>query len=198
MNNSGNSLGQNLTLNTNNGAWLRHINADADGTSYIFSQLGGVNNYFIGTPNTGGNRNLYINSYVLGTQIQIQSDRVFANKFMNAPAFTPTSDERIKTERVIMTNAIDKVLQLQGYESYKLTFSEDNTFTTGGLLAQDVQKVMPVAVKSGGGNGLNENGDLVENLLSVDYNALSALFVEAIKELSAKINQLEVEVASLK
>jgi len=53
-----------------------------------------------------------------------------------------------------------------------------------GLVAQDVEKVLPEAVQK---NDTISYGEI----LSVDYNATIALLVEAIKELTDKVKALE-------
>ena len=81
------------------------------------------------------------------------------------------SDERLKSNIKIISGAVDKVKNLKGVT---FTFKADNRPSTG-LLAQDVQSVMPEAVA--------HNGDY----LYVAYGNLLGLIVEAIKELDQKI-----------
>jgi hypothetical protein len=50
---------------------------------------------------------------------------------------------------------------------------------SAGVIAQDVQKVLPSAV--------NDSGDM----LTVSYNQLSALFVEAFRVLAERVTALE-------
>ena len=67
---------------------------------------------------------------------------------------------------------------------------EDTTKRYGGLVAQDVQAVLPEAVD------INETMSYGE-VMSVDYNATIALLVEAIKEQQTRINKLEQQINSL-
>ena len=88
---------------------------------------------------------------------------------------TAFSDARLKTDLNVITDALSKVKQLTGY-TFKRT---DTGAIQTGLIAQDVEKVLPEAV-------LN-----TEEYLSLAYGNMVGLLVEAVKELSAKIEKLE-------
>jgi len=87
---------------------------------------------------------------------------------------TAYSDIRLKEELNVITSALDKVQQLTGYTYTR----KDNGERQTGLVAQDVQKVIPEAVLEG------------PEYLSVAYGNLMGLVVEAIKELNTKIDKL--------
>ncbi|WP_199789117.1 tail fiber domain-containing protein, partial [Cronobacter malonaticus] len=92
----------------------------------------------------------------------------------------------------------DKICQLKGV-TYSMHTTIQNTVRNAGLIAQDVQKVLPEAVSVGQtGSTLDKNCFEVENPLTLDYNALSALYVEAFKEIKSEINALKAELAELK
>ena len=74
------------------------------------------------------------------------------------------------------------MLALTGY-SYQFKDSEERS---AGLLAQDVQQVLPEAVSQ------DENG-----YLSLDYNAVIALLVNAVKDQQAMIDILAEQVRRL-
>ena len=59
----------------------------------------------------------------------------------------------------------------------------DTGHRSAGLIAQDVQKALPEAVTT----------DVKQDRLTVNYNAVIGLLVEAIKELSDKVEQLEAQ-----
>jgi hypothetical protein len=101
------------------------------------------------------------------------------------------SDRRIKTDLEAIDNALSKVEKLTGYTGLK----DGNPFT--GLIAQDVQEVLPQAVSVTGDLKL-QNGEMVEDVLGVSYGELAGLFVEAIKELSLKISRQDEEIKNLK
>lgn len=82
---------------------------------------------------------------------------------------TAYSDVRLKRNIVLIDGAVDKVKRLSG-----VTFDRvDHDARSVGLLAQEVRDVLPEAVRDDG------------EYLSVNYNGLIGLLVEAIKELAA-------------
>ena len=87
---------------------------------------------------------------------------------------TAYSDARLKENLKIISNAIEKVQQLTGYTFDRTDLGVAQT----GLLAQDVQKVMPEAVTEG-------------EYLGVNYGSLVGLLVEAIKELKVEVQELK-------
>lgn len=122
------------------------------------------------------------------------------------------SDRRLKTNLRVIDNAVDKVKSLTGYNFDWLDdvsekgFYPDHAKNDTGLIAQDVEKVVPQAVYPAPFDSLfnTEEGepDLVsksgENYLTVQYDKLVPLLVESIKELSENINNLEQQIAELK
>lgn len=92
-----------------------------------------------------------------------------------------TSDERLKNNIQPIQNALDKVNTLGGY-----TFDWNEELQKArkghdiGVIAQEVQSILPEIVVQ------RENG-----YLAVDYEKLVPVLIEAIKELSAKIKELE-------
>ena len=99
-----------------------------------------------------------------------------------------SSDFALKENINPITNALDKVSQLGGYNfDWKDTHLEnrgglDDMFVKKsdvGIIAQEVQKVLPEAV------GKREDGTL-----GVRYELLVPLLVESIKELSEKVKEL--------
>ena len=101
------------------------------------------------------------------------------------------SGRRIKTDLETIDNALSKVEKLTGYTGLK----DGHPFT--GLIAQDVQEVLPQAVSVTGDLKL-QNGEMVEDVLGVSYGELAGLLVEAIKELSLKVSLQDGEIRELK
>ena len=96
------------------------------------------------------------------------------------------SDERLKTNFEPIENAVDKVLQLRGFTYNFNEIGEGLGFDTSlrhaGVSAQEVQAVLPEAVCPAPAS---------DEYLTVKYDKLVPLLIEAIKELKAEINQLK-------
>lgn len=117
-----------------------------------------------------------------------------------AAKFTATSDERAKFWIKPVTGALDKICQLRGV-TYSMHTTIQNTVRNAGVIAQDVQKVLPeaVTVQTNKEHGVIDKAcRAVENPLSLDYNAMSALYVEAFKEMRELIEAQKAEIESLK
>jgi len=100
-------------------------------------------------------------------------------------AFSTTiSDERLKHDIEPITDALSKVGQLNG-----CTFTYNNEDKrSAGLIAQDVEKVLPSAV-SEIELPLQMNDGIAYK--TVQYDQTIGLLVEAIKELTEKVEKLE-------
>ena len=117
-------------------------------------------------------------------EFRFKSDGEFhADGDVIAFSTTISSDEKLKENIKVVPDALDKVEALKG-----VTFAwKKNNSKSAGVIAQDVMGVLPEAVKEV--QGLNDK----ESYLSVNYNALTSILVEAIKDLSARIKILEAK-----
>lgn len=107
------------------------------------------------------------------------------------------SDQRLKENIKLIEGALDKVLALRGVtfnaNQKALEVGYTDTSEQVGVIAQEVQKVLPQAVKFAPfDQELSEDGTTFtsksgENYLTVQYERLAPLLIEAIKELNAKI-----------
>ena len=79
---------------------------------------------------------------------------------------------------------MDKVKQLKGVT---FNYFKDNK-ESAGLLAQDVEKVMPSAVQE---KKIPLHKDDDKAYKTLHYDSVTAILVEAIKELTAKVKKLE-------
>jgi len=99
---------------------------------------------------------------------------------------TTTSDERLKKDIVKIDNALDKVSQLSGYTFEYIADGKKSA----GVIAQEVEKVMPSAV-SETTLPLKMGEDDKTEYKTVQYDQLHGLMIEAIKELKAEIEELK-------
>jgi len=96
------------------------------------------------------------------------------------------SDERLKDNIVVIPNALEKVSSLRG-----ITFTRKDDGSVGtGLIAQELEKVLPEAVYESKTIDTLENPD-AEEWKAINYGNTVGLLVEAIKELEARIKTLE-------
>lgn len=95
--------------------------------------------------------------------------------------FNCTSDATLKTNLNIIPQSLEKVLQLNGY-----TFNwKDSNKKSAGVVAQELEKVLPELV-----GGFQQK--------TVNYNGIIAVLIESIKELNAKVEKLTTDLESAK
>ena len=102
-----------------------------------------------------------------------------------------TSDERLKKDITTIPNAVDTIKKLTG-RSFTWKLGDKKSF---GLIAQEVEPIIPDVVITSGPDPANKYPD--DPMRSVNYAALTGHLIEAIKELSTKIETLETKVAAL-
>ncbi len=113
------------------------------------------------------------------TTAVVTSTKLFFNPFtgvFNATDFNSLSDATLKTNFQPITNASDILKMISGIEfNWK-----DNNRKSAGVLAQEVQTILPhVVTESSSG------------LKSVNYGSLTAYLIQSVKELAARIEELE-------
>jgi hypothetical protein len=102
-----------------------------------------------------------------------------------------TSDARLKTDVVSITNALDKITQLNPVHFTWINPSEHGNMygIQGGFIAQELESVFPQWVKEGTPSGLDNllvNGDIVKTInLPFEFDAY---VVAAIQELNNQLN----------
>jgi Chaperone of endosialidase len=135
-----------------------------------------TNYLLVGVASTGSNQTPIANSTVFV---------VAANSQVNAVDFASTSDGTLKDVQQNIPNALVKVNNLNGVEFFWNANAKSqgvsNERLQVGVIAQEVREVLPQAVSSDGKDGT----------LTVSYDKLVPLLIEAIKELSAKVDKLE-------
>ena len=104
----------------------------------------------------------------------------------NVTAYGSASDEKLKENIEVIPNALEKVKELKGinFNYKKNEKSPFSSFREGkrstGLIAQDLQKVLPEAVYT------TNDIETKEEYLAINYGLVIGLLVEAIKELESK------------
>jgi len=91
---------------------------------------------------------------------------------------TAYSDIRVKDNVEQIAGALDRIQRIRGV-TYTRTDLEDTERRYAGVIAQEIEEVLPEAIFDSG------------ELKAVDYNATIGLLIEAIKELTARVAQLE-------
>jgi hypothetical protein len=91
---------------------------------------------------------------------------------------TAYSDIRVKDNVQQIAGALDRVQRIRGV-TYTRTDQDDKERRYAGVIAQEIEEVLPEAIFDNG------------KLKAVDYNATIGLLIEAIKELTARVAQLE-------
>ena len=164
--------------------------ATADQTGgEIASALNGQNIYTTGGIGRDSNDQIswsndsYMNIHIAGNnRFRFESDGDFhADGDVIAYSNTTSSDERLKKDITSIENALAKIGHLRGVT---FTWKKDDK-KSAGVIAQEVQKVLPEAVSTIA--DLNSG----EEHLGVNYNALIGVLLEAIKELEIRVNLLE-------
>ena len=95
------------------------------------------------------------------------------------------SDERLKTKLGVIENALDKVCALSGFYYEANEVAQNLGYMVKrevGVSAQEVQSVMPEVVVP---------APIDNNYLTVRYDKLIPLLIEAIKELREEVNNIK-------
>lgn len=165
---------------------------DVDGAD-IHLKDGGTSNSRLGLDSAGliitvegADKDFFINGDDGGSAITaIRVDMSDAGALIcngNITAFGSPSDIRLKENIEVIPNALDKVKQLKGVT---FNYKKDGKKSTG-LIAQDLEKVLPEVVYETSTLDKDE-----EKHLAVRYGNTVGLLVEAIKELEARVKELE-------
>lgn len=107
------------------------------------------------------------------------------------------SDAKLKDNVIEIPNALDKVKAIKGVEFDWNELAKEHISAEGrdvGVIAQDVEAVYPIAVRK-------FNRDTIDKTIShlvVDYDKLHPLALQAIRELSNIVDELKLEVKTLK
>ena len=170
-------------LQIGNGSDIVFINA-ASGTFKSSIIAADDNSYDVGNTTTGAFRSGYFDTSVtVGTTVAnttaLVADFVYAKQDLVANF---SSDQILKEDILKINTAMDKVDSLSGYEfTWNDLIGDERAGTKDyGVIAQEIENVLPHAVN------INSRG-----YKTVNYNSLIPLLIEAVKELSARVKELE-------
>jgi hypothetical protein len=114
-----------------------------------------------------------------------------------------SSDGRLKENVELITDPIPKVMSLRGVTFDWKSLTKDLGFDPVkthdvGVIAQEVEAVLPEAIRPApfdrDADGNSKSG---ENYLTVQYEKLTALLIEAVKAQQAQIEKLEARITTL-
>ncbi len=114
------------------------------------------------------------------------SGDVSGNTLTSSDGMVQTSDRRLKKNIQNLNSPLEKTIKMRGV-SYQWKDENKSQRNQIGVIAQEVEAVYPEFVIT------NENG-----MKAVNYAQMTAVLIEAMKELNAKVNRLESENANLK
>lgn len=146
----------------------------------------------MGTINDKGWR---VNNGALGVDVAASTTDGRIDAGNDIVAFS--SDKRLKENIKLIEKPLDKLDKLSGFtfnwnEKAEEVAGFDREQSMVGVFAQDVESVLPQAVKRAPFDNDGKDGSLSgENYLTVQYEKLVPLLIESIKELKAEIEELK-------
>ena len=206
---------QMLTLDATDSSWS-YIGYSWAGTRRFYTGLDNAGKYVFGSDSaavfyfTGGNVGIAnatpsypldvigdarINTGALG--VGVVPNAVDGTISALADIIAYASDKRLKNNVQILDKPLEKINKLTGFtynwnEKAKEVANYDTEELLVGVFAQDVQAVLPEAVKlapfDNDGNNKSISG---ENYLTVQYEKIVPLLIEAIKEQQKQIDELK-------
>jgi hypothetical protein len=168
-NNANFSLGSNVVVNFGDGngrATINFANAILDDT-VLFDDKLQVGTFVSGTSGA------QVNSTA------VEADNIYARNDLIA---NYSSDQRLKDQVIKIDTALNKIEEIGGYQFTWNNNVDDHRAGSidYGVIAQEVEEILPHAVD------INNRG-----YKTVNYNSLIPLLIEAVKELSGRVKELE-------
>ena len=168
-----------------------------------------------------GSYGMYLNWYAGGNGTYFgngggsQRGRIDGAGNLTLSGTYPGSDLRLKENIQNISGATDTIKSLVGKTFTWKAESGLDSYKHYGFIAQEVQKVVPDLVKAIGCHYFDKDDNLIDNIdptesdeereskgltksLTVNSEGVTPILVEAMKELIAKVETLEAEVATLK
>ena len=160
-------------------SWQQGQNGSIGWSMWYLNKIGGSDNRLIQFNSSGSNIGYIVRS---GSNV----------------AYQTSSDYRLKKDVVTLPNGIDRVKQLRPVAFKWIADDSDME----GFLAHEAQEICPYAVSgtkdevATEDHGDRKKGDMI--VQAIDYGEFTPLLTAAMKELIAKVETLEAEVAALK
>lgn len=112
------------------------------------------------------------------------------------------SDDRLKTNKTALDNPLNKIKSLSGFtynwnDLAKEKADYDTTERLVGVSAQEIQEVLPEAVKLAPFDNKDGKSKSGEDYLTVQYEKLTPLLIEGIKEQQEVIEKQQIQLDSL-
>jgi hypothetical protein len=175
------------TANSGDRAGIARINSMSSGASQSVRIGTGGNDILIvygnnvGINVTSPTQNLDVNGNARFRSIASDAYYGVLNRKSDGTLTTSTSDIRLKENIENLRNSLDKVMQLQGVS---FTWKSNPEYGTRiGFIAQEMEKVIPELVFT------ND----VDGYKGINYAEVTAVLVEAIKELKTENDRLKAE-----
>ena len=196
------SGGQVLSWNGSDYEWVTRGTSNSDTTysageglnlsSTVFSIANNIRvntNQYVGNSegehtyydNINGQIRFYINN---NEEFRMESDGDFHADGNIIAYSTTVSDPKLKENIKPVENALEKLEKLTGYT---FDYKKDGK-ASAGILSTEVEQVLPSAVQK---TKLPLKADDDNEYDVVEYDQLTAILIEAVKELSAKVKDLE-------
>ena len=197
-----NMAGNTLTLHTSGGSpglksyygTVNVVNGSSAGTLYVGTGSANASGSVFATTHGGSSNNKVVynssyHSYYVGSsteEMRLESDGDLHVEGDVTAYSTTVSDIRLKDNVVTIDNALDKVCKLRGVEYTWNRGSRKDTKDLG-VIAQEVEKVLPEIVKE---KKMPLIDDSDTKYKAVDYEKMTAVLIEAVKEQQAQIDEL--------
>ena len=174
----------------NNGALIVRNSTDglrghiySDGANGLIT-IGSATNHAVSFVSYDTERGRITNggNWLLGTSTDNGEKLYISGNVRATGTITANSDIRLKKNLERIENALEKVGQISGY-TYDTIYDDKRH---GGVIAQEIDEVFPEIVNKGN-----------DGLLGVEYGNISALLIEALKELKEKNTALEARLQAL-
>lgn len=147
-----------VIFSVNDGAGLPSIEVVDDGTIRL-AEFGG--------------------NVLIGTDVDNETDLLQIEGSVLATSFNTSSDATLKENITQIENGLDIVTSLRGV---RYDWKSSSVSPTIGVIAQEVEQVLPEVVFQPNGKGLYK---------SVSYGNIVAVLIEAIKELKQEVDDLK-------